>query len=361
MYQPGGSRQPELDLEQLIARFRQWLTGRTGGVGVGGGGAVLVVVAVIGVIALIWGATGFYTVGPGEAAALRFFGAVEGEPVVQEGLHWWWPRPVGKRDVVLVSQTRSMQLGFRSVGSGARTAVPTEALMISGDQNIVDVQMVVQYDIKNLVDFLFRVDDPGDTTRGIPPGQPDGETLKDAAEAALRLVVGQRSIDDVLTEDRQGVETATQARLQEILDIARTGINVQTIQLQDVKAPEEVRAAFDDVLQARQERDTKINEARAYENGIIPRAEGRAEQIKREAEAFAQTRVERAQGEAERFNSVLKEYKVAREVTRRRLYLEAMEQILASTNKIILTPEAQAVLVLNAGDGVTPVPVGPSP
>jgi membrane protease subunit HflK len=233
--------------------------------------------------------------------------------------------------------------------------------MISGDLNIVDVQMVVQYDIKNLVDFLFRVDDPGEPARGVPPGQPDGETLKDAAEAALRLVVGQRSIDDVLTRDRQGVEAATRAKLQEILDIAHTGINIQTVQLQDVKAPEEVRAAFDDVLQARQERDTKINQARAYENDIIPRAEGQAERIKREAEAFAQTREERARGEAERFNSVLEEYRGAQEVTRRRLYLEAMEQVLAGTRKIILSPDAQTVLVLDSEDGVTPVPLEPSP
>ncbi|MSQ06838.1 MAG: FtsH protease activity modulator HflK [Dehalococcoidia bacterium] len=359
MYQPGGSRQPELDLEQIFGRFKRWLDGRTGGFG--GGGVVVVVVGIIGVIAAIWAATGFYTIGPGEEAALRRFGKVQDPTIGQGGLHWWWPGPVGKRDVVLVTQTRSMQLGFRGAASGARTAFADEALMITGDLNIVDVQMVVQYDIKNLVDFLFRVDDPGEAGRGVPPGQPDGETLKDAAEAALRLVVGQRSIDDVLTEDRQGVEAATKSRLQEILDIASTGINVQTIQLQDVKAPEEVRAAFDDVLQARQERDTKINQARAYENDVLPRAQGQAERIKREAEAFAQTRVERAQGESNRFTSVLKAYQAAREVTRRRLYLEAMEQILAGTNKVIVSPEVESVLVLNSGGAVTPVPLGPSP
>lgn len=359
MYQPGGSRQPELDLEQIFGRFKRWMDSRTGGFG--GGGVVVLVVGIIGVIAAIWSATGFYTIGPGETAALRFFGAVQGDPVTEDGLHWWWPGPVGKRDVVLVTQTRSMQLGFRTSATGARTPFAREALMITGDLNIVDVQMVVQYDIKSLVDFLFRVDDPGDPGRGVPPGQPDGETLKDAAEAALRLVVGQRSIDDVLTEDRQGVEAATKLRLQEILDIASTGINVQTIQLQDVKAPEEVRAAFDDVLQARQERDTKVNQARAYENDVIPRAQGQAERIKREAEAFAQTRVERAQGEAERFNSVRTEYQQAREVTRRRLYLEAMEQILAGTSKVIVSPGIQPVLVLNSGERVTPLPVGPTP
>ncbi|MBM3941518.1 MAG: FtsH protease activity modulator HflK [SAR202 cluster bacterium] len=359
MYQPGGSRQPEVDLEQIIGRIRQNFRRSTGNLG--GSGVVLAALAIIGVVAAIWAATGIYTISPGEAAALRFFGAVQGDPVDQDGLHWWWPAPVGKRDVVLVTQTRSMQLGFRSTPTGARTPFPTEALMISGDLNIVDVQMVVQYDIKSLVDFLFRVDDPGEPARGVPPGQPDGETLKDAAEAALRLVVGQRSIDDVLTEDRQGVEAAAKTRLQEILDIAQTGINIQTIQLQDVKAPEEVRDAFDDVLRARQERDTKINQARAYENDIIPRAQGDSERIKREAEAFAQTRVERAQGEAGRFKAVLREYRSAREVTRRRLYLEAVEQIMAGSTKIIVSPDAESVLVLGGGGTVTPVPLGPKP
>ena len=310
---------------------------------------------------VIWLATGIYTISPGQNAALRLFGAVQGAPVIQEGLHWWYPGPIGKTDVVLVTETRRMELGFRSSEAGANTPFPTEALMISGDLNIVDVQMVVQYNIKDLNNFLFRVDDPGEETRAVPEGRPDGRTLKDAAEAALRLMVGQRSIDDILVRNREEVEARTRERLQGIVDDYNTGINIEAVQLQDVKAPEEVRDAFDDVLRARQERDTRINQARAFEADIIPRAEGDAERIKEGAEAFRQARIARAQGEADRFISVLDEYQDSQEVTRRRLYLEAMEEILPGITKIILSPETESVLVLGDEGNLTPVPFGPTP
>jgi len=310
---------------------------------------------------IVWLGTGVYTIGPGENAALRLFGAAQGAPVTQEGLHWWWPNPVGKRDVILVTETRRMELGFRSNAEGAGSPFATEALMISGDLNIVDVQMVVQYNIKSLNNFLFRVDDPGEESRAIPLGRPDGRTLKDAAEAALRLVVGQRSIDDILVRNREEVEEQTKIRLQEILDIYNTGLNIETVQLQDVKAPEEVRDAFDDVLRARQERDTRINQARAFEADIIPRAEGDAERITEGAEAFRQARIARARGEAEQFTAVLTEYRKSREVTRQRLYLEAMEEVLPGVSKIIVSPEAETVLLLGENEGVRPVPIGPQP
>lgn len=363
MYQPGGGpRQPELDFDQIIGQVRDTI-GRVFQ-RLGGGGVGLAVVLVIGLIVVIWAATGIYTVSPGEQAAVRRFGAVEGNPVTQTGLHWWWPAPIGKKDVVLTSATRRLELGFRSGDNVADTPAPLEAEMISGDLNIVDVQMVVQYDIKNLVDFLFRVSDPGEPDRDIEAGNPDGRTLKDASEAALRLVVGQRTIDDVLTARREEVQAATKQRLQEILDSYYTGINVQNVQLQDVKAPEEVRDAFDDVLRARQERDTRINQARAYENDIIPRASGNAERINREAEAFAQSRVARPEGEAQQFISVLEEYsrsQVSQDVTRQRLYLEAMEEILPGITKVIVAPEAESVLVLGNSDGLIPLPIGPAP
>ena len=311
MYPPGGGqRQPEMDFEQVTARFREGV-GRFGG-RFGGGGIVLFVLGIIILAAIVWFGTGVYTIGPGENAALRLFGAAQGNPVTQEGLHWWWPTPIGQRDVILVTETRRMELGFRSNATGAGNPFPTEALMISGDLNIVDVQMVVQYNIKSLNNFLFRVDDPGEETRNVPTGRPDGRTLKDAAEAALRLVVGQRSIDDVLVRNREEVEEQTKIRLQEILDSYSSGINIETVQLQDVKAPEEVRDAFDDVLRARQERDTRINQARAFEADIIPRAEGDAERIKEGAEAFRQARIARARGEAEQFKSILTEYRNSR-------------------------------------------------
>ena len=360
MYPPGGGqRQPEMDFEQVTARFREGM-GRFSG-RFGGGGVALFIAGIAVLAIIVWMGTGVYTIGPGENAALRLFGAVQGAPVTQEGLHWWWPTPIGKRDVVLVTETRRMELGFRSNADGAGSPFATEALMISGDLNIVDVQMVVQYNIKSLSSFLFRVDDPGEESRAIPQGRPDGRTLKDAAEAALRLVVGQRSIDDILVRNREEVEEQTKIRLQEILDIYDTGINIETVQLQDVKAPEEVRDAFDDVLRARQERDTRINQARAFEADIIPRAEGDAERIKEGAQAFRQARIARARGEADQFNSILAEYRKSREVTRQRLYLEAMEEVLPGVSKIIVSPEAETVLLLGENEGVRPVPIGPQP
>lgn len=359
MYPPSGSRQPEMDFEQVLGRLRTgWsqLTQRFGGGGIG-----LIIFGGIGLIALIWLATGIYQIGPGENAALRLFGVVQ-TPVDQEGLHWWWPAPIGNKNVVLVTETRRMELGFRS-GVAGTTGSPflNEALMISGDLNIVDVQMVVQYNIKNLNDFLFNVDDPGDEARLIPVGNPDGRTLKDAAEAALRLVVGQRSIDDVLVRSRAEVETATGDQLQRIMDRYQSGIDVVAVQLQDVKAPEEVRDAFDDVLRARQERDTRINQARAFEEDIIPRAQGDATRITEAANAFRQARIARAQGEADQFTSILTEYTASKEVTRQRLYLEAMEEVLPGITKIIVAPNAETVLILGGDGRLTPVPIGPNP
>lgn len=361
MQSPGGPRQPEVDFDQIIAALRDNLTRLTQRLG--GGGVGLAVAGGIGVIALIWAATGFYTISPGEEAALRFFGDVQEPPVTETGLHWWWPGPVGKQNTFLVNQVRRMELGFRGGEGVGDATVPDEALMISGDLNIVDVRMVVQYDVKNLTSFLFKVNDPGEAIRDIPVGQPDGRTLKDAAEAALRLVVGQRGLGDVLAEERVEVEIATRERLQDILDSYDTGINVVSVELQDVQAPEEVRAAFADVLQARQDKETAINQAQAYENQVIPEARGQAEQIIQPAQAFKQARIARAKGEAARFTSILEQYQLSKDVTRQRLYLEAMEDILPGISKIIVSPDAESVLILGAGQGgrLVPVPVGPSP
>ena len=362
MFTPGGGqqqppRQPEFDLEQLLGRVRGMFGGSGGRLG--GGNLGILILAVIALLIVIWAATGVYTVSPGENAALRLFGAVQGAPVAEEGLHWWWPAPVGKKDVVLVTEIRRMELGFRSNDAAVNTPFLDEALMISGDLNIVDVQMVVQYRIRNLNHFLFNVDDPGEANRGIPEGRPDGRTLKDGAEAALRLVVGQRSIDDVLVQARDTVETDSRSRLQSILDEYEAGIEVVSVQLLDVKAPEEVRAAFDDVLRGRQEKETRINQALAYEADVIPRARGDAERIVQEAEAFRQARVKTAQGEADRFQAVRTEYESSPEVTRQRLYLESLETFLANVSKIIVDPETEPVLILGQDCNVIPAPIGP--
>ncbi len=363
MFTPGGGqqppRQPEFDLEQLLGRLRG-IFGGSGG-RFGGGNLAILVLAVIALLIIIWAATGVYTISPGENAALRLFGAVQGNPVAEEGLHWWWPSPVGRKDVVLVTETRRMELGFRSNEAAVNTPFLDEALMISGDLNIVDVQMVVQYRISNLNNFLFNVDDPGEQIRGVPEGRPDGRTLKDGAEAALRLVVGQRSIDDVLVRGREAVETDTRSRLQSIMDDYQAGIEVISVQLQDVKAPEEVRDAFDDVLRGRQERETRINQAQAYREDVLPRANGDAARIVQEAEAFRQARIKTASGEALRFEAVLDEYQSSPEVTRQRLYLEALENVLPSVSKIIVDPDTEPVLILGQNGNVIPAPIGPNP
>jgi membrane protease subunit HflK len=361
MYQPGGrpggARQPEFDFQDILNRIQN-------GLGpilkrLGGGGVGLVVVLALGLIAVIWAATGTYTISPGEQAALRLFGQAQDQPIIQTGLHWWWPGPVGKRDVVQVTETRRMEMGFRRTEAGD-VSFDTEALMISGDLNIIDVRMVAQYNITDLNDYLFNVSDPGEQGR-VTEGRPDGRTLKDAAEAALRLVVGQRSIGDVLAVERIAVEDATRTKLQEILDSYGTGINIISVELQNVQAPDQVRDAFDDVLRARQDKERVINEAQGFENQVLPEARGTAARIIEEAEAFKRARIARAAGEASQFNAILEEYQKSQEVTRERLYLEAMEEILPGITKFIISPDTESILVFDGQNGITPLPIGPNP
>ena len=306
--------------------------------------------------AILWLASGIFTVGPREQAALRLFG--DFQQTRSSGLHWWWPSPIGKSDIVDVGATRNMDLGFFTSPNGVTADQDAEALMITGDLNIVNVQMVVQYKISDLGKFLFRVDDPGEDLRGIGLGNPEGRTLKDATESALRQVVGQRSIDDSLVERREEVQADTQELLQGILDSYDTGILVLDVVLQTTRPPDEVRAAFDDVVSARVDQQSRINEANAYEQDKLPRVKGEAQQIVQAAEAFKAERIARATGEASRFLSVLEEYTESKEVTRQRLWLEAIEEILPGVTKYILTSDSGGNLLqflpLDGDGGTTP-------
>lgn len=304
-------------------------------------GAIAIALAsIIGFIIIVWAAAGIYTVSPGEQAVLRLFGQVQQPPTDELGLHWWWPGPIGKMDVVIVKQVRRLELGFRSAAGpniGVAT-VPVEARMITGDLNIVVVQMVVQYEIKNLTDFLFRVDDPGEQTgfnRNIAPGRPDGRTLKDAAEAALSLVVGQHSMPDVLADQRPEVEADTKVMLQGILDQYQTGINIVSVLLRNVQAPEEVLSAFDDVLRARQEKVTRISKALEAANSTIPQAHADAERLITQAEDSRPVWDIQAQEQAEQFVAILRGYGTEQDVTRQQLYLEAMDELLPGVGKFI--------------------------
>ncbi|MBI2170468.1 MAG: FtsH protease activity modulator HflK [Chloroflexi bacterium] len=330
---------PEIDIDKILESIRKPLQPLLNRFGGGGGGMLAALLVIVAVGVAIWLATGFYQVQPSELAARRLFGGYT-PPLQEPGLHWYWPGPIGKVAKASVTETRRMDLGFRSLGGGQRSDVLSEALMITGDLNIADVQVVVQYRISDLFAFLFKVDDPGDAERGVRSGSPDGLTLKDATEAALRQVVGQRSIDDVLTINREAVQAETLTLLSRMLKEYDSGIQVLEVRLQSVQPPDPVREAFDDVVRARVDKEARINEALAYSQDQVPRARGDAQKITNAAEAFKQERILKATGEASRFLSVLREYQDSKEVTRQRLYLEAMEQILPGINKFIVNPDA---------------------
>lgn len=290
----------------------------------------------IGIIILlvIWAASGIYTVGPDQQAAVRMFGKFQS--IQTNGLHWWWPSPIGQRDVVVTTATRQLELGFRSEGEEITKPVPYESLMITGDENLVDVQAVIQYKISDLRNYLFSVDDPGEKDRNVDPGKPDGVTLRDITETALRQVVGKRNIDDVLTTQKAEVQDEVLLIMRQLTSNYNTGIEVIAVRLQNVNPPVQVQDAFDDVTRAREERDRIINLADAYKESEIPRAIGEAAKITESAEAFKQGRIARAEGEAQGFKKLLEAYEKSPAVTRQRLYLEMVERVFPNFNKYII-------------------------
>jgi membrane protease subunit HflK len=339
---PNASRE-QVSLEDLIGRFRNGMPPLRF---LGGGGISLIVLLGMIVALAIWLASGVFTVDPDEQASLRLFGKFNS--TAGSGLNWWWPSPVGQRDIVQVTQTRTLELGFRSgtEGTASVTLVAVEAQMITGDENIVDVGAVIQYRISDLRNYLFEVDDPGDPDRAVDSGRPDGRTLRDVAETSLRQVVGARTIDDALTEGREQIQEDTRLQMQGILNSYNAGITIISVLLQNVLAPEEVRDAFEDVVVAQEEKERLRNLADAYEADQLPRARGEAARIVETAEGFKQGRIALAQGEADGFKELLEGYLNSKDVTRQRLYLEAMEEILPGTTKFVVTGEV--------ADGVLP-------
>lgn len=361
MYRPPRDEESQVTLEDLMERIRSSIPQIPG---FGGGSSAFLFGGVVVLILLIWLATGIYTVGPDEQAAVKTFG--EFQRIDQQGFHYHWPAPIGNRDVVAVTTTRRLEIGFRSADNGSsRQKVQDESLMITGDENIVDVEAVVQYRIANLRDFLYEVDDPGDPDRDIPAGRPDGRTLRDIAEMAIRQVVGARNIDEILTTAREQVANDILLKIREIAAEYNTGLVIDAVLLQNVNPPQQVQDAFEDVVRANEERERTINLAQAYEADQLPRAQGQAAQIVQQAEAFKQGRVAEAEGEAQGFLALLEGYETSPDVTRRRLYLEAMEDILPGIRKFIID-ENQGVLPLLSLDGenplATPTPTSsPSP
>ena len=333
--------EPEVNLEQIVARIRAFFGRfRLGG---GGGGLFAVLIGLVVVVVLVWAGSGVYQVSSegGERAVIRLFGKYHSE--VGPGLHWFWPGPIGNKTIVRKTEVKRLELGFRG-----DTVVPEESLMITGDINIVDAQLLVQYDIKSPTDFLFRVVDP------------DGITIKDATETALRQVVGEREFTDILTGEKEIFQQLTHGALQGILDDYNTGINVREVKLQLVRPPEQVQPAFDEVIRSIQDKQRIQNEANAFQADVVPKAEGQAARLIEEAEAKRAQRINLATGEAERFKAVLREYEKSRDVTRQRLYLDAMEELLPGIKKVILEPGSDTVIVIGGDEErVLPVPVSP--
>ena len=336
--------EPDVNFDQALKGVRDFLNRFRMG---GGGVLAFIVFGLLLVALVVWLGSGFYTVQPGEQAAVRMFG--EFADTRDEGLHWWWPTPIGARDIVRVDEVRRLELGVRG-----DTPNLEESLMITGDPdeagnpgeapNIVDVQLTVQYNIKDLEMFLYRAVDPA------------GVTIKDAAETSLRQVVGGRPIDDVLTDKKEEVQEETRILLQDLLDAYETGIRVTEVKLANVFAPEQVKDAFDDVVRAKEDKARIINLADAYKEDVLPRARGDAARLLLDAEAFRQQRIALATGDAERFLAILNEFRKAPDVTRQRLYIEAMEAILPGIQKIIGEPNK--VIISPSGDTGQIVPVG---
>ena len=337
--------------------------------GASGNYIALPVLGLLAFIILLGGVCGLYRVGPGEAAAVQTFGAARAAPVTTEGLKWHWPWPIGKTTVLETRRSRTATIGFNELPEGAINLITGEgwqpdldsATMITGDLNLIEAQFTAQYVIRDLNDYLFRADDPGyqfeyadgersRTQRVQSPGRPDGQTIRDALEIAVRRSIGQRTIDHALVGDRETIELETMATAQDILDVYRTGLRLTSVQLQEVKAPDAVQAAFDDVLRAREERDTRINEALAFESKTLPEVRGEAERRRRSAEDYRAERVNAAQAEADRFLNILAEYQAAPDVIKKRMRLETLDLVLQRARQILVAAGETPTLILDAGD-----------
>lgn len=320
------------DLDQLWRDFNQRLnrffSSKRGGSDTSGGGyppdmrgagigiGVIVVVAVF-----LWLISGFFSVQEGQTGVVLTFGKYSYS--TPPGFNWRWPYPFQSHEIVNVSQVRNIEIGYRT---NVRNKIPSESLMLTEDENIVDIQFAVQYslkDAKEAADWLFNI-------------RNQDETVKQVAETAIREVVGKSQMDFVLYKGQGTIATNVQQLMQKILDQYKSGVEIREVTMQAVQPPEQVQAAFDDAVKAGQDRERQKSEGQAYANDIIPRANGDAARLKQEAEAYRAKVIANAEGDAARFKQVLAEYSKAPAVTRDRMYLDTMQQIFSNTTKILL-------------------------
>jgi modulator of FtsH protease HflK len=334
---PGGGGQQPPDLEELLRRSQEKVKRLFPGGGGGGFGSNRRSLVLIPLIVLaIWLASGFYRVQPSEQGVVLRFG--QWIKTTQPGLNWHLPSPIESVFTPQVTRVNRVEVGFRGAadlgGGGASREVPNESLMLTGDENIVDINFVMLWQIKDAGEFLFNVRDPESTVKAV-------------AESVMREIIGKTPIVEATTEGRGAIELAAREQAQQILDEYGAGVLVNQVQLQKVDPPSEVIDAFRDVQRAQADRERLQNEAEAFANDILPRARGEAERILQEAQAYRQEVVARAQGDAQRFVAVYDEYIKAQDVTTRRIYLETMEDVLRDMNKVVIDGAA-------SGSGVVP-------
>ena len=298
--------------------------------GMGGGSGFLLIV---GLLIGVWLFTGFYQVKPGEQGVKMRFGEwVNQDALDPPGLHWHLPYPIETVETPQVDIVRQITVGFqRRDGVGGKIDRPEESLMLTGDQNIIDIDFTVQWRIENAGQFLFNIRDPE-------------ATIKLAAESAMREVIGRTDIQPALSTEKENLAAKTRETLQRILNDYQSGVAITAVNLQDVQPPKQVADAFEDVQRARQDQDTKINQADAYRNRIIPEARGEATRMIEQAQAYRDRIIKESQGEAERFLKVYEAYTLNPDVTRQRIYLETVQKVLQNTDKVIM----------EGGSGVVP-------
>jgi modulator of FtsH protease HflK len=325
----GGGSQPP-DLEELLRRSQERVRKLFPGGGKGGGVQSkrgILIVALVG--ALIWGLSGIYRVLPEEQGVQLLFGRLYSS--TEPGLHWWYPAPIGEVLTPQVTRVSRIEVGFRSgvPATGRNTnnrEIADEALMLTGDENIVDINFVVLWRISDAAAYLFNIRDPE-------------STVKSSAESVMREIIGQTPIVQATTEGRRAIEQRAREQLQGLMNEYGSGIAVDEVQLLKADPPAEVIDAFRDVQRAQADRERLQNEAEAYANDVIPRARGDAERILQEAEGYRQEVTALAAGEASRFNSVLEQYAKSRDITVQRIYLETMEEVLKGVDKVIIDSE----------------------
>ncbi|MGZ8223545.1 MAG: FtsH protease activity modulator HflK [Methylobacter sp.] len=322
-----GDQKTPPDLDEAIRSLQEKLGnifggGRGGSRGPSGGASMKGIGFFIAGALLLWGLSGFYIVDEGNHGVETRFGKYIA--TTQSGLNWHFPIPIERVDIVNVRQQRFIEVGYRTAGSEqGRGSVPKEALMLTKDENIVDVRLAVQYQVKNAKDFLFNIVNPA-------------AALKQVIESAQRGVVGSSTMDFVLTEGRSEIVAQIKKEIQDIMDYYQSGVQITSVNLQDVQPPEQVQNAFEDAIKSREDQQRLINEAEAYSNDVVPKARGAAARKTQEAEGYKEQVIAQAEGEASRFSQLLAEYKKAPDVTRKRLYIESMESVLAESNTVMI-------------------------